>query len=135
VIVACASDDGIHFIEQHFGEAQEYGIYEVNQRGVKLIEVIKNTSEEEEVHKDPKKARQIMTLLMEANVTVGLTKVFGPNISRIREKIVPVLVSCDSIESGLQAIRDNYDLVEEAIHRKENRTHIDLRKRSKSHEA
>ena len=128
MIVACATDDGKHFVERHFGDANQYQIYEVTQDKIKMLATIMNSSDEETMHKDPKKARQIMELLLEAKVSVGASKIFGPNITRVREKIVPVLLSNDTITAGLHVIAENLTLIEEAAERTDNRIHIDLRK-------
>lgn len=127
MIVACATDDGKGFISRHFGDAQQYEIYQWNDNQFNYLKTISNTSEEEEGHADPKKAKHIMDLLLESNVDVGLTKVFGPNIKRIKLRLVPVLISTDDIEAGLAVLKDHFTEVSEAILLSENRKHIDLR--------
>jgi predicted Fe-Mo cluster-binding NifX family protein len=128
MIVACATDDGKNFMTRHFGDALQYRIYKWNGTDFNYIKTISNSSEEEEGHGDPKKAKQIMELLIEANVNVGLTKIFGPNINRIKSQFVPVLISTDNIESGLAILKKNIEEVSKAILLTENRIHIDLRK-------
>lgn len=127
MIVACATDDGKAFISRHFGDADHYKLYQWKDNDFKYLKTITNTSEEEEGHADPKKAKHIMTLLLEENVDVGLTKVFGPNIKRIKLRLVPVLISDDDIEAGLERLKDHFVEVSEAILLSENRKHIDLR--------
>lgn len=127
MIVACATDDGKNFMTRHFGDAEQFQIYEWNENQFNYVKTITNTSEEEEGHADPKKAKYIMDLLLEANVDVGLTKTFGPNIKRIKSRLVPVLISNDAIEAGLATLKDHITEISEAILLTENRKHIDLR--------
>ncbi len=127
MIIACATDDGKNFISRHFGDAEKYLIYELRDRQYVLTGTILNTTGEEEQHADPKKAKGIMNILAEKNVNVGLTKVFGPNIKRIKKHLVPVLVSVDSIEKGLAKVLEVSEKVIEAIDMGDKREHIDLR--------
>lgn len=127
MIIACATDDGKSFVSRHFGDAEQYEIYEWRNNQFDHLKTIVNTSEEEEGHADPKKAKNILNLLLEAKVDVGLTKIFGPNIKRIKERLVPVLVSSDDIEQGLAVLEAHLEVVSQAILLSENRKHIDLR--------
>ena len=127
MIVACATDDGKGFISRHFGDAKQYKIYQWNNNQFNYLKTITNNSEEEEGHADPKKAKHILELLLEANVDVGLTKNFGPNIKRIKLRLLPVLISDDDIEAGLATLKNHFTEVSEAILLSENRKHIDLR--------
>ena len=72
LIVAFATNDGEHFMSNHFGDADYYHIYEIDPTSAKFIKVIENTTEEEdeEIHADPKKAKGISELLKEENVFV-----------------------------------------------------------------
>ncbi|MCK5812483.1 MAG: NifB/NifX family molybdenum-iron cluster-binding protein [Clostridiales bacterium] len=127
MIISCATDDGINFVNRHFGDANYYEIYELIDDEFHYIDRITNTTGEEETHADPKKAKGIVGLLVEKNVTVGLTKVFGPNIKRVKKHFVPVLVSLDSIEEGLQKVLKAKEEIKRQIELGENRSHIDLR--------
>ena len=127
MIIACATDDGKNFISRHFGDAEKYLIYELRDGQYVLTGTILNTTGEEEQHADPKKAKGIVSILAEKNVNVGLTKVFGPNIKRIKKHLVPVLVSVDSIEKGLAKVLEASGKVIEAIDIGYKRKHIDLR--------
>ena len=127
MIIACATDDGKNFISRHFGDAERYLIYELRDGQFVLTGTIMNTTSEEEQHADPKKAKGVLGILAEKNVNVGLTKVFGPNIKRIKKHLVPVLISVDSIEEGLAKVLEAHEKVIEAINIGDKREHIDLR--------
>jgi predicted Fe-Mo cluster-binding NifX family protein len=129
MIIACATDDNKNFIERHFGDAAYYDIFELEDGKLVLLETISNTTEDEAegVHGDPKKAKGIRSLLAEKHVNVGLTKVFGPNIKRIKKHLVPVLVSVDTIEEGLKKVLEASETIQKAIDAGDERGHIDLR--------
>jgi len=127
MIFACASDDGKNFVSRHFGDAQQYVLYEWSNDKFTYVRTITNTSEEEEGHADPKKAKSIMNLLLKANVSVGVNKNFGPNIKRVKEKLLPVLVSSDDIEEGLEVISNHIEEVRQATLLMENRIYLDFR--------
>lgn len=57
---AFATDDGISFINRHFGDADFYDIYEISADKNKFIKRIDNTTEDEEIHADPKKAKTLL---------------------------------------------------------------------------
>lgn len=127
MIIAVATDDGKKTVERHFGDAEYYNIYELVNGKFQLIDQVVNTTEEEEMHADPVKAKGIVELLVEKNVEVGITKVFGPNIKRVKKHFVPVLVSKETIEESLEIVLNSLDIIEEEILKAEKRGHIDLR--------
>lgn len=127
MIISCATDDGINFVNRHFGDAKYYEIYELIDGKFHHIDKVINTTEDEEKHADPKKAKGIVGLLIEKNVNVGLTKVFGPNIKRVKKHFVPVLISVDTIEEGLKLILKEKEVIQKEIDKGENRSHINLR--------
>jgi predicted Fe-Mo cluster-binding NifX family protein len=118
--VACATDDGIHFISRHFGDAKYYLIYDLVDGEYVLSNKISNTSEEEKQHADPVKAKSIVSLLREQDVEVGVARVFGPNMVRIKKMITPVIVSVDDIGVGLEKLKEYNSEVEKAMLAKEH---------------
>ena len=112
LIVACATDDGENFITRHFGDADYYYLYKLNEEKAELITKIANNSVEEEEHADPKKAKSIVSILKEKDVQCGVSCAFGPNIKRVKKHIVPIIIENDSIEEGLQNLIDNYNEIE-----------------------
>ncbi len=100
--VAFATDNGKTFMSRHFGDADFYDIYEIDGNKANFIKRIDNTvDEEEEVHADPKKAKGISKLLLNENVNVVVSKIFGPNIKRIKKKFVCIVVRDEKIDEQL----------------------------------
>jgi len=125
--IAFATDDGKTFIGKHFGDARFYDIYEINGNNAKFIKRISNTVDEEEnVHADPKKAKGISTLLLDEKVTVVVSKIFGPNIKRIKKNFVCIVVRDVEIDIGLKKICDNIEKIYIEWEKGNERKHLTL---------
>lgn len=122
--VAFATDDGKCFIERHFGDARFYDIYEIEGDRANYVKRIFNDTEEEEMHADPKKAKGIAGLLRKENVQVVVSRVFGPNIKRIKKKFVCVVVTGNSIEGALVNICNNSEQIFAESNKGEDYNHI-----------
>jgi len=123
--VAFATDDGETFMGRHFGDALFYDIYELDENQASFVKRIENTvDEEEDVHADPKKAKGISTLLLDENVTVVVSKIFGPNIKRIKKKFVCIVVRDDEIDVGLKKICNNIEKIYIEWEKGKERKHI-----------
>ncbi len=123
--VAFATDDGKTLIGRHFGDAHYYDIYELDENHVSFVKRIENSvDEEEDVHADPKKAKGISSLLLKENVTVVVSKVFGPNIKRIKKKFVCIVIKDDNIDVGINKISENVENIEKEWNKGEERTHL-----------
>jgi len=127
IIAACATDDGTAFIERHFGDAQKFDIYQLNEDGFECIGSVMNTAPEERQHADPRKAAGIGAVLKERKVNVLVSRQFGPNLKRVRKQFVPVIARVSIVEEGLKLVRDNIDRVLEELKRGEERNHLVLR--------
>ena len=118
VKIAFATDDGVHFHPGHFGDARGYFIFEVSAEGALKVEEIPNTSVEEQEndsHGDVKKAKSITQLMKAQGVSVLVNRQFGPNIVRIRKQFVPVIISTDDLEKGVDLIRENIEKIQKAL--------------------
>ncbi|MDP8315369.1 MAG: NifB/NifX family molybdenum-iron cluster-binding protein [Candidatus Celaenobacter antarcticus] len=123
--VAFATDDGKTFMGRHFGDARFYDIYELDEDRASFIKRIENTvDEEEDVHADPKKAKGISTLLLDEKVAVVVSKIFGPNIKRIKKKFVCIVVRDDEIDVGLKKICNNIEKIYIEWEKGKERKHI-----------
>ncbi len=125
--VAFATDDGKTFMGRHFGDAERYYIYEIDNENDEFIKKIDNSTEEEEdIHADPKKAGSITKLLKQEKVQVVVSKVFGPNIMRIKKKFVCILIKEKSIENSIDIIKSNYLKISKEWESGENRNFLKL---------
>lgn len=125
--VAFATDNGKTFMGRHFGDADFYDIYEIDGNKANFIKRIDNTvDEEEEVHADPKKAGIIADLLKQEKVQVAVSKIFGPNIMRIKKKFVCILMKENSIETCVEVIKSNLLTIAEEWEKGDNRNFLKL---------
>lgn len=131
LLFAFATDDGTKFIDRHFGDANYYDIYEISSNESKFIKRINNTTEEddENIHADPKKAGSIAKLLNAEKVQVVISKVFGPNIKRIKKKFVCGLFNDSQISDSINTIQNNMNIFIEEWENGENRNHINMKNR------
>ena len=123
--VTLATDDGKTFMGRHFGDALFFDIYEFDNDHISFIKRIKNiVDEEDDVHADPKKAKGISTLLLDEKVAVVVSKIFGPNIKRIKKKFVCIVVRDDEIDVGLKKICNNIEKIYIEWEKGKERKHI-----------
>lgn len=112
--IACATDDGRSLIDRHFGEARFFSIYEVDETGWRLREMIENISidgVDSDGHGDALKAKHVMMLLRGRGVRVLMNKRFGPNINRMIIRFLPLISAKDLIEDSLEDVRENLELI------------------------
>ena len=127
--IAFATDNGETFVNRHFGDAKYFDIYTVNSGDLKYIKRIENTTEEDskEVHGDPKKAKGILELLKKEDVQILVSKIFGPNINRIKKKFVCVLVNHNKISDSFEDLQKRIDIINMEWEKGEERNHLDFR--------
>ena len=118
--VAIGTHDKKNMHDEHVGDSAYFAIYELRPDGWEFLEYRENTSPEERMHGDPRKAKAIMEIVKGADVLVG--RAMGPNFVRIRDEspYLPVIVRGEhrSIEDALNALRERYSMIEEALNRK-----------------
>ncbi|MEN8210159.1 MAG: NifB/NifX family molybdenum-iron cluster-binding protein [Thermodesulfobacteriota bacterium] len=125
--VAFATDNGKTFINRHFGDADFYDIYEINENNADFLKRITNTIEEvKNVHADPEKAKGIAGLLKKEGVQVVVSKKFGPNIKRIKKKFVCIIMADDTINTSLKSLCENIRLIFNEWAKSEKRKHLVL---------
>ncbi len=107
LIIACATDDGRTYSAGHFGEARYYVLYEMTETTWTFLQNLSNTSKQEKGHADPEKAKNVMELLAEKQVQVAVATQFGPNIGRIKQHVVPVLVKAGGLDAGCAKVLEN----------------------------
>ena len=132
VKIAIATDQEKRLTNEHFGDAKQYIVYQIDKHSVKKIGIIENTTEAEKEHEhhhgDPSKAQGIGKLMKNNNIQVLVGKVFGPNIKRMLKDFIIVLVNDENSDLAAERIRQNFDKIIENMQNKENRQHINLRK-------
>ncbi|MBU8891401.1 MAG: hypothetical protein KOO66_01380 [Bacteroidales bacterium] len=127
--VAFATDDGKTFMDRHFGDAEYYDVYEISENDWEFKKRIKNTTEEddESIHADPEKAKGIAGLFKGENIQVLVSKVFGPNIKRIKKKFVCVLMNNNSIPESIKSLHQSIQIIDKEWSKGEDRSHLNLK--------
>ncbi len=125
---AFATDDGEKFINRHFGDARYFRLYEIDGHGYRFLRQIENSSDDERegVHADPKKARSVAGILLNEGVNTVVSRVFGPNIKRIRTKFVCIVMDDLSIETSVDLIQKHRADIEEEWNKGESRKHLKI---------
>jgi len=114
--------------DDHVGMSRYFQVWEFSAKDGKLTlkerrENIKYKEDEERIHGDPGKAKATVSALTDINVLVG--KMFGPNIVRLKNKFVCVVIREPEIKKATEMIKENIsEIVEE--YNKEERTGIVL---------
>ena len=129
MMVAVATDNSENFIDRHFGDAKYFDIYKLTKSSAQFIKRVENVIEEQEdIHAHPEKARGVAGLLKKENVTVVISKIFGPNIKRIQKNFVCVIMNDESIKAALDRINHSWDNILEEWGKGADRNHCILRK-------
>jgi len=124
---AFATDDGHTFMDRHFGDARYFDIYDLEGPSWVKIRRIDNTIEEDEtVHADPRKAGGITGLLKAEGVQVAVSKVFGPNIMRIKKHFVCVRMDDQTIGEARTRLSGMAGRIEEEWHKGDGRGFLNL---------
>ncbi|MEA3495069.1 MAG: NifB/NifX family molybdenum-iron cluster-binding protein [Bacteroidota bacterium] len=124
---AFASDNGKGFIDRHFGDSDYYYIYEISSNKIEFIKKISNTTEEEEIHADPKKAKGVVTMLKDDSVKVVVSKIYGPNIKRINKKFVCILMNDKNISDSIKTIQEKFMIILDEWDKGESRKHLNFK--------
>ncbi|MDA3780632.1 MAG: hypothetical protein PF487_10505 [Bacteroidales bacterium] len=128
--VAFATDNGEKYVDRHFGDANYYDVYMILESESKFIKRIDNTTEEddEEIHADPKKAKGVMDLFKDEEIQIVVSKVFGPNIKRIKKKFVCILMNDDKIQESIKIIQENIASINLECEKGEERMQLNYKK-------
>lgn len=122
LIVACATDDGHTFSAGHFGSARNYAIYEMDDTRCTHLRSLSNTvNTAKKEHADHQKAKSMTTLLADTQVQVVVAKQFGPNIGRIKQSVVPVIVKTDSLQAGCAKLLEHRAEIIDELHKGKTR--------------
>jgi MinD superfamily P-loop ATPase len=101
--------------DDHVGMSRYFQIWKYSQGRLVFIEQRQNEKYKEDetrIHGDPGKAKATASALKGVNVLVG--KMMGPNIERLKNQFVPVIIRETLIEKANEIIRANIiEIIEE----------------------
>lgn len=95
------------FTKKHFGDAEQFLIYEVvDNKLVYVDSIINNFSsfDEKQEHGSKKKAKAIMGFLKEKDVGVMVSMQFGKNVKRINEYFIPIIIYSEKVQESIDAM-------------------------------
>jgi len=128
LLIAFATDDGKNFNDDHFGMATYYHIYRFSDDGEKFVEQRENVEfqeDESKKHGDPAKARATSSVLKGVDVLVS--RKFGPNITRMVEKFVCVIVRTNALSDAVKIVKNHVDEVITEKNKTEERRYLILK--------
>ena len=110
-IAAFSTDDGKTFIDKHSGDARFFDLYKISESEIRFLKRVVNPPKEEKRHADPEKASGITRLLKQEGVQVLVSKIFGPNIKRIKKKFVCIMMNDAEISQSLKTLQEQLDKI------------------------
>ena len=125
LLIAFGTDDGENLKDDHVGMAKFYDVYKFLGDEVEFLERRENLKYESNKsikHGDPEKARKVSSVLEEIDVLVG--KKFGPNLPRLSQKLVCVIIRRNPISDAIKLIKNNMDKIITEKNKEVNRKHI-----------
>ena len=125
LLIAFATDNGKNFNDDHFGMAKYYHIYRFCDDGEEFVEQRENGKFQEDKtkkHGDPAKAEATSSVLKCVDVLVS--KKFGPNITRMVNKYVCVIVRTNVITDAIKIVKNHMDEVIEEKNKTKDRRHL-----------
>ena len=125
LLIAFATDNGKNFNDDHFGMAKYYQIYRFCDDAEEFVEQRENVKfqeDESKKHGDPAKARATSTVL--SGIDVLVSKKFGPNITRMVNKFVCVVVRTNVISDAIKIVKNHMDEVIEEKNKTKDRRHL-----------
>jgi len=125
LLIAFATDDGKNFNDDHFGMATYYHVYRFFDDGEEFVEKRENIEfqeDESKKHGDPEKARATSSVLKGVDVLVS--KKFGPNITRMVNKFVCVVVRTNVISDAVKIVKNHMDEVMREKTKTRERRHL-----------
>lgn len=124
IMIAFALNSEEAFERRHFGDADQYHIYELKDEAFQLISTEKNpfrTADESTAHGQKSKADQITRYLKDRGVSVLVSRQFGRNIKFIVSNFIPVVIRKESPEEVKKILLKHSRWVEEELDRQPER--------------
>ena len=94
--------------DDHVGMSKYFQVWKYSKGELIFKETRENAKYKEDetrIHGDPKKAEATASVLKDIDILVG--KMVGPNIERLKNKFVTVIIREPEIEKSLKIIREN----------------------------
>lgn len=112
--------------DDHFGMSKYFQIWKLSSGdgNLTLVETRENAKykeDETKIHGDPGKAKATASVLGGVDVLIG--KMMGPNIERLKQKFVPVVIREPDIEKARELIRENVSAIAEEKAKEVNERH------------
>ena len=126
-LIAFGTDDEKSLNDDHVGMAKYFYVYRFcgdQKEFVEKRENVKFKGDESIKHGDPKKAQATSSVLKDIDVVAG--KKFGPNIVRLLEKFVCVVIREETLNEAVDAVCSNWEKILEQKNKKANRKHLVL---------
>ncbi|MHA1693798.1 MAG: hypothetical protein ACTSUG_00940 [Candidatus Helarchaeota archaeon] len=110
IAIGVGDNDEI-FNKGHFGESKKYFVYkyDISSKKMELLNSIQNTSPEEKMHGDPDKARNVASLIGDADCI--LAHALGQNIIRMKKKYLILISRSLNIKESLNKFPEKIDLI------------------------
>ena len=138
IIVAIASDDGDQMPKGHFGAASQYELYEMNADSATWLRTVTNPRAKasgepaDGGHQQGHDSQHhngggIGRLLGNEGVQVMVSRAFGANIKRMRQRFLPVVVHCEHVKQAIALLQSQWQRVEQHWNQGAERKHLVLR--------
>lgn len=108
--------------DDHVGMSKYFQIWKYSNGKLDFVETRENTKykeDESRIHGDMGKAKATASVLGGVDVLIG--KMMGPNIERLKNKFVPVIIREPKIEKAIEIIKDNLNEILEEKEREERK--------------
>jgi predicted Fe-Mo cluster-binding NifX family protein len=128
LLIAFATDNGKNFNDDHFGMAKYYHIYRFFDDREEFVEQRENVDfqeDESKKHGDPAKAQATSSVLKGVDVLVS--KKFGPNITRMVDKFVCVVVRTNAVSDAVKIVKNHVDEITKEKNKTKDRRHLILK--------
>lgn len=132
MLCVIATDDGVHLMGRHFGDAARYDLYVVSRQDIVFQETIVNPFRDDDdddinSHESKVKAKNMKELFLERNVQALVSKRFGPNVRRMVKNFVPIVVRHENIEKARELLVKHAEEIEQMFQEGQERKPIILK--------
>jgi predicted Fe-Mo cluster-binding NifX family protein len=135
LVVAFATSDGFEIPRAHFGEARRYEIYRISSESTMWLDSVVNPKngerddQENHEHHANRNGRGsgIGRLLSLHGVQVMVSRAFGQNIVRMRQKFLPVKIDAEELDSAINLLQTEWDEVRMRWSQGAERKHLVLK--------